>query len=114
MRRRGELMARPLPLARSVGSWLRVWHGWLIPAVVAYGPLFVSSPGRVGADTKSYLYIDPGRLLRDARYLWDADVALGTVTHQTVGYLWPIGINNRTDAEVSIGSIGFSIGAIRD
>ena len=23
--------------------------------------------------------------------MWDSDVALGTVTHQTIGYLWPMG-----------------------
>ena len=33
----------------------------------------------------------PGRLLRNATSLWDSDVALGTVTHQNIGYLWPMG-----------------------
>ena len=63
----------------------------LVAALVAYVPLLLSSPGRVGADTKSYLYLDPGRLLRDASSMWDSDVALGTVTHQNIGYLWPMG-----------------------
>ncbi len=63
----------------------------LAAAVTAYVPLLLSSPGRVGADTKSYLYLDPGRLLRDASSMWDSDVALGTVTHQNIGYLWPMG-----------------------
>lgn len=62
-----------------------------IAAVVAYLPLILSSPGKVGADTKSYLYLDPSRLLSQAPSLWDSDVALGTVTHQTIGYLWPMG-----------------------
>ena len=77
---------------------LRFWYGrrWqLLPlgiaAVVAYLPLVLSSPGKVGADTKSYLYLDPSRLLAQAPSLWDSDVALGTVTHQTIGYLWPMG-----------------------
>ncbi|RMH76152.1 MAG: DUF3367 domain-containing protein, partial [Actinomyces sp.] len=60
-------------------------------ALVAVVPLLLSSPGRVGADTKTYLYLDPGRLLARAPSLWDADVAFGTVTHQTIGYLWPMG-----------------------
>ena len=62
-----------------------------IAAVVAYLPLLLSSPGKVGADTKTYLYLDPGRFLSEASSLWDSDVALGTVTHQTIGYLWPMG-----------------------
>lgn len=63
----------------------------LIAAAVAYVPVIFSSPGAVGADTKTYLYLDPGRVLRDAATLWDSDVALGTVTHQNIGYLWPMG-----------------------
>ena len=60
-------------------------------ALVAYLPLVFSSPGKVGADTKTYLYLDPSRLLAQAPSLWDSDFALGTVTHQTIGYLWPMG-----------------------
>ena len=62
-----------------------------VAAVVAYLPVIFSSPGKVGADTKTYLYLDPSRLLAEASSLWDSDVALGTVTHQTIGYLWPMG-----------------------
>jgi arabinofuranan 3-O-arabinosyltransferase len=60
-------------------------------AAVAYIPLWWSSPGEVSADTKSYLPLDPGRLLAKAPYLWDPTVGMGTVTHQTIGYLWPMG-----------------------
>ncbi|MEZ5169085.1 MAG: alpha-(1-_3)-arabinofuranosyltransferase family protein, partial [Acidimicrobiales bacterium] len=63
----------------------------LVAGLAAYVPIIASSPGKVGADTKTYLYLDPGRLLRDAASLWDSDVALGTVTHQNIGYLWPMG-----------------------
>ena len=64
----------------------------MLAAVAAgYGPVVASSPGWVGADTKTYLYLDPGRLLARAPTLWDADRALGTVTHQNIGYLWPMG-----------------------
>src|SRR4051812_13677229 len=64
-------------------------HGAL--AAVAYLPLLWSSPGLVSADTKSYLTLDPSRLLAKAPYLWDPTVGMGTVTHQTIGYLWPLG-----------------------
>lgn len=60
---------------------------WL---VVLLPPLW-SAPGRVAADTKSYLSLDPGRLLAQAPRLWDAQTGLGTVTHQTIGYLFPQG-----------------------
>ena len=62
----------------------------LTAAALAYLPVVFSSPGVVGADTKTYLYLDPGRVLRSATSLWDSDVALGTVTHQNIGYLWPM------------------------
>jgi arabinofuranan 3-O-arabinosyltransferase len=53
--------------------------------------LLATAPGRVVADTKSYLYFDPQRLLSHATSLWDPQVGAGTVTHQTIGYLWPMG-----------------------
>lgn len=60
-------------------------------ALLAYLPFFLSSPGKVSADTKQYLYLDPSRLLSRAPYLWDAHVGMGTVPHQNIGYLFPMG-----------------------
>jgi arabinofuranan 3-O-arabinosyltransferase len=60
-------------------------------AVVCYVPLLLTARGFVAADTKAYLYLDPARLLSRAPFLWDQNVALGTVTHQNIGYLWPMG-----------------------
>jgi arabinofuranan 3-O-arabinosyltransferase len=60
-------------------------------ALLAYVPFLLSSPGRVSADTKQYLYLDPGRLLSRAPYLWDSHVGAGTVPHQNIGYLFPMG-----------------------
>ena len=60
-------------------------------ALLAYLPVLLTRPGRVDADTKTYLYLDPGRLLREAASMWDPQIGLGTVTHQTIGYLWPMG-----------------------
>src|SRR6476620_9833307 len=60
-------------------------------ALLAYVPFLLSSPGRVSSDTKQYLYLDPGRLLARAPYLWDPNVAAGTVPHQNIGYLFPMG-----------------------
>lgn len=77
--------------ARALAAGLRRHGVLLVAAVVAYVPIVLSSPGVVGADTKTYLYLDPERVLRNAASLWDSDVSLGTVTHQNIGYLWPMG-----------------------
>lgn len=65
--------------------------GVVLLALVSYLPLLFTKPGKVGADTKTYLYLDPGRLLSRAPYMWDPNIGLGTVTHQNIGYLWPMG-----------------------
>ena len=48
-------------------------------------------PGRVGADTKAYLYLDPTRWLSVSASMWDPDLAMGSVTHEYIGYLLPMG-----------------------
>ena len=58
---------------------------------MAYAPLLLTKPGTVAADTKQYLYLDPGRLMAQALSMWDPSVAGGTVTHQQIGYLLPMG-----------------------
>ncbi|HEX4868251.1 MAG TPA: alpha-(1-_3)-arabinofuranosyltransferase family protein [Acidimicrobiales bacterium] len=60
-------------------------------AALCYVPLVLTQPGWVSADTKTYLYLDPGRLLGKAWSMWDPSVGLGTVSHQSIGYLWPMG-----------------------
>jgi hypothetical protein len=59
--------------------------------VLAYVPFLLSSPGKVAADTKQYLYLDPGSFLGRALSMWDPHVAAGTVPHQGIGYLFPMG-----------------------
>ena len=79
-----------LPGAADGRWWWRRLPELALAAVV-YVPLVLTQRGTVGADTKTYLYLDPGRLLADAPYLWDPGTGLGTVTHQNIGYLWPSG-----------------------
>lgn len=76
------------PVGRSVVPVRRIR---VLLALVAYGPLLWNAPGKVSADTKTYLYLDPVALLRKAPSMWDPAAGLGTVTHQTIGYLWPMG-----------------------
>ncbi len=78
---------RHLPLTPRV----RTWIGNAAFVLVAYVPLFFMDPGKVEADTKSYLYLDPGRLLAGASSMWDPHIGMGTVSHQTLGYLFPVG-----------------------
>lgn len=57
----------------------------------AYLPALLVAQGIATPDTKDYLYIDPGHFLSQVLYLWYPSQALGTVTHQYIGYLWPMG-----------------------
>jgi arabinofuranan 3-O-arabinosyltransferase len=59
--------------------------------LLAFIPMLASQPGTVTDDTKTYLYLDPGRYVRQAVSVWDPGVGLGTVTHQNIGYLLPMG-----------------------
>ena len=76
-----------LPSLRFTGSAVQRW----IILGLAYVPLLFNDPGRLAADTKAYLYLDPGRLMERATSMWQPEVAMGTVTHQNIGYLWPMG-----------------------
>ena len=83
--------AAPVPdVPRSADRWPSVVRH-LILAVGVYVPLLLTARGRVVADTKQYLYLDPGRLLDRAPSMWDPNIGLGTVTHQNIGYLFPMG-----------------------
>ena len=74
---------------QRTGRFDRWTYGAL--ALVAYVPLLLSSRGEISADTKAYLLLDPGKLLERAPFMWDAHVDAGTVTHQNIGYLFPLG-----------------------
>jgi hypothetical protein len=60
-------------------------------AAVAYIPLLRSAPGMVEDDSKQYLYIDPARFMSQVVSMWNPDVSMGTVSHQYIGYLLPMG-----------------------
>ncbi len=60
-------------------------------AAATYIPSFLTKPGMIADDSKQYLYLDPGKLISSAISMWDPDVGLGTVTHQNIGFLFPMG-----------------------
>ena len=113
-------MKNPLPRLTSGTTRTMVrLHGAL--AAVAYLPLLLTRPGMVSADTKTYLYLDPGHLMGRAWSMWDPTVGMGTVTHQYIGFLWPmgpfywladaIGLPDWTAQRLWWGSIIFAAGA---
>ena len=62
---------------------------WL--ALVVYPLVMLSSPGKMPADTKLFLYLDPGGVLHRAANTWDPSQFAGFVPHQQISYLWPAG-----------------------
>lgn len=60
-------------------------------ALAVYPALLLTKRGKVVADSKQLLFLDAGRMLARAPYLWDPSIGMGTVTHQNIGYLLPMG-----------------------
>jgi arabinofuranan 3-O-arabinosyltransferase len=70
-------------------SWAVASHALL--AVAVFLPLLLTERGKVAADSKQLLFVDASRYLARVPWLWDSSVGLGTVTHQNIGYLFPVG-----------------------
>lgn len=86
--------ARRPPADRPPGTEPPDGRSWPFVAALAalcYLPLLLTHRGTLQADTKQYLYLDPAQLLRSAPDLWNPRLSGGTVTHQYIGYLWPMG-----------------------
>jgi hypothetical protein len=89
-RRPAPVTAAPAAEPAASSRRLRVL-GYSLLAALAYVPAMLTAPGKVAADTKQYLYLDPTRLLERAPSMWDPNIGLGTVTHQNIGYVFPMG-----------------------
>ena len=63
----------------------------VVLALLAYLPALASSPGRMPADSKLYVYLDPGRFVADTTTTFDPRQFAGWVPHQHIAYLWPTG-----------------------
>lgn len=58
---------------------------------IAAVPAFTAAPGAMPADSKLYLYLNPGRLISDAFWSFDQRQFAGWVPHQHITFLWPSG-----------------------
>jgi arabinofuranan 3-O-arabinosyltransferase len=68
-------------------------HRLILPglAVLAYGLAFAQRPGKLIADTKVHLYVDPSRFLGHLASAWSPTADLGHVwAGQYGGYLFPM------------------------
>lgn len=80
-----------MPTARSLTTHSARRRALVALAALAYLPLVLSHRGRLPADTKLGLTLDPLRLMSDAMRSWDTGQFAGWVPHQSVSYLWPSG-----------------------
>ena len=58
-------------------------------ASLAVLPALAAAPGRMPADSKLYVYLNPGRFLVDTTTTFDPRQFAGWVPHQHIAYLWP-------------------------
>jgi arabinofuranan 3-O-arabinosyltransferase len=64
---------------------------WILLTLAVVPWVLTTKVGWLAADTKAYLYLDPGKLLASAQSMWNPDIGMGGVTHQNIGYLFPMG-----------------------
>src|ERR1700730_6688001 len=72
------------------GRWWWI-GGATVVAAFASAPFFLVRRVCVPPDTKTYLYLDPTRFLSQVAFMWNPTVGLGTVSHEYIGYLLPMG-----------------------
>ena len=63
----------------------------LLPSLILLCAALLQQPGKIEADTKAALAINPVKFLGQALHLWNASTDSGSVGNQSAGYLVPMG-----------------------
>ena len=90
-RRQGRLRLRSRFARRAWAGELTPRRYLILASLLLLAGALVQRPGKIVADTKVALTLDPGQFLSGALHLWNPLSDSGSVGNQSTGYLMPMG-----------------------